>query len=284
MHGSMRDEDFERLMDAWAEAEVDAAPEMRPTAEMYRRVRARQQRRPWSLLASRPAIAVASAAALILAVVLFAILLRPSMPPQPPPTQVLAYVGLREGYTGERGVVTTPPSPPAKGPKGEQAFFRRLWFQVQGPDAPSATSFDVLLPQDAPVPLTSTDNYRLLLEPSREAYVYVYQLSPDGVLAPLFPDGAYSPAQNPLEAGLTGYLPAEPNWFYLAEGAGEERLYVVASGEPLPDLEDLVRRYSGERDPAGQRALLSSLLDRLATLVEAPSEEAAGWIFRFGRR
>jgi hypothetical protein len=280
----MKDEDFERLMDAWADTEVGSSPEVRPTAEMYRMVQNRQRRRPWFPAVSRPAIAAASAIAVVVVVVLLTVLLRPPVPPRVPPTQVVAYLGQREGYGGERGIVTTPPPPPGKGPKGEPVFFRRLWFQVQREGAQFVVSLDVLIPPEGMVTLTSMDNYRLLQEPSREAYVYVYQLSSDDLIALLFRNEAYSPVQNPLKAGVTHYLPAEPNWFYLAEGAGEERLYIVASSDPLPDLDDLYLQYSQGQGAPGQQEVLSNLLDRLDTLVESPSEAAAGWKFIFTHR
>jgi len=37
----MKDDDFQRTMEAWAEHEIESAPEVHPTPEMYRMVRAR---------------------------------------------------------------------------------------------------------------------------------------------------------------------------------------------------------------------------------------------------
>ena len=49
----MRDEDLEKLMERWADHEIASAPEMHPTADMYRMVRAKTRRNRFSVLFAR---------------------------------------------------------------------------------------------------------------------------------------------------------------------------------------------------------------------------------------
>jgi len=61
---------------------------------------------------------------------------------------------------------------------------------------------------------------------------------------------------------------------------GEERLYVIATVQRSQDLEDSYARYSRKQDDAEKQ----SLLDALQPIVEAPSDDVAGWLFNFEHR
>jgi hypothetical protein len=280
----MSDEDFERTLDEWADHQIESAPEIRPTEEMYSLVRARGQGKPWSLASSKPAMVAMALASLALIVVLYALLIRPATLPGMPPDQEIAYVGQREGAAGKGVVVHEPVVPKGRGPKKESIFFNRLWFQFQEQGSQAVESVDLQLPQEGRVTLTSADNYRLLIEPSEGTHVYLFQLSPDNHLARLFPNEVYAPAQNPLSPGETLHLPAAPNWLYLGDGRGEERLYVVASAQPIGNLERLYAQYSQADDDTKRQRLLSSLLDMLETGADTSPEEAAGWVFIIGHQ
>jgi hypothetical protein len=145
-------------------------------------------------------------------------------------------------------------------------------FQKQG--ARFIEAIDLQAPPKETITLTSADNYRLLSTPARDGYVYAFQLTPSNTLVQLFPNAAYSAAENPLRRGQTHYVPTEPNWFYVGQEQGKERLYVVASTGPMLDLEDLYARYSRAADEKHKQEILSSLLEQLET---APD----GWVFVF---
>lgn len=278
----MGDEELEKLMEAWAEKETASAPELRPTAEMYRLVRLKGQRKPRPFVFSRPALAAAGLAGLVLVVVLLVVVMGPRVFPDLVPGQHVAYVGLREGPVGDGGIVVKEPVVP-KGPGKGQQPFSRLWFQIWRQDLPYVESVDLQVPQEEVVRLTPADNYRLLLEPLEARHVYVFQETAAGILARLFPNEGYTTLQNPLAAGQAAYLPAEPNWFYLGEEKGEERLYVVASAQPMQELEAQYARYSQAEDEVEKQALLASLLETLATVEEA-RPEAGGWVFVLERQ
>lgn len=87
------------------------------------------------------------------------------------------------------------------------------------------------------------------LKVSRPAFVYLFQKSPDGTLNVLFPDQRI-PLKNPIAARADLRIPAGDASFRLNEkDIGTERVYVVASLEPLASF-----GQSADRVAAGQRA------------------------------
>jgi hypothetical protein len=281
----MRDNDFEKVMDTWADDETESAPDMRPTADMYRMVRAKREGKPSFFLGSRWAALGTAMAGLVVLALAYTLVFHPSIFPRAPSGQEVAWVGQREGFASEKGVIAEEPTvPPRKGPKKGPIAFEQLVFHFQEQDSWFIQGIDLQAPREETLALTSADNYRLLLEPIGDRYVYVFQLTSAGILLKLFPNETYSSAQNPLRQGQTYYLPSEPNWFYLGQGEGEESLYVVASVRPMHDLEDLYAQYNRADDGMDKQQALSTLLNALETIEEAHPEEAAGWVFAFDHR
>jgi hypothetical protein len=271
-------------MEAWADCETASAPAMYPTAEMYRMVQARRRRGlPFLLPTHRVALATAAASLAFLA--LLCVRIVDPLGLFPPPVRHVTVVALRAGFPSEKGIVERPTVGPARnGPKGQVAFFERLSFQFQQSDSRFVIAVDVRGPQEESIVLTSADNYRLVLEPTDDGCVYVFQLTSSDSLVQLFPNEAYHPARNPLLQGQTYYLPAEPNWFYLGEGAGEERLHIIAAHEPVPELERLYASYSQATGTRERQRLRSSLLEVLHSMERIRDGETAGWVFAFQHR
>lgn len=269
----MRDQDFERIMESWAEHETASAPDLHPTVDLYQMVRARRKRRS-VFPAFSPRLTLSTAAAsLTLFVVAYILLFQPSMRSGAPSGQRVAFVGQREGFAPGKGVVVRGVTP-EKGKGHGSTPFEQLLFHFQKQDARFIEAIDLQAPPKETLTLTSADNYRLFLAPARDGYVTIFQLTSFNTLVKLFPNEAYSAAQNPLQRGQTHYVPAEPNWFYLGQDPGKERLYVVAATGPLPDLEDLYARYSQADGDTDKQEILSSLLEQLEA---APD----GWVFVF---
>ena len=279
----MRDDQFEKALDTWAESELESAPNLRPTAEMVRLVQAKQEPRRALPISSRWAMAGAGAAGILLIVALFALLLRSGVIPGYPPTPEPALIAQR---VGPAEVETTIVKGEGKG-EGEKghvpalAAFRQIVFEIQRHDSPTVQAVNLLNPPKELLILTPDDNYRLVLEPVEESHVYVYQLTSSGSLVQLFPNPAYSTRPNPLPPGQSTVLPAGPNWLYLDGVPGEERLYVVASPQPLPRLDDLYARYTQEPDAASKHKLLSNWFDWFRTMTEARPDRVRVLAFVF---
>jgi hypothetical protein len=257
---------------------------MRPTADMYRMVQARQKRKPFSLVFSRWAMAGTAIASLVALAILYAVLFRPSTLSDLPSGQAVALVGQREGFGSEKGVVVKEPSSPGKGPKKGPAVLSQLVFYFQKQDSRFVQGIDLKVPQAETITLTSADNYHLSLEPAEDCYAFIFQLTSSGILVKLFPNETHSPLQNPLQQGRVYRLPSDPNWFYLGENKGQERLYVVALAQPIQDLEDLYAQYEQADDESDEQETLSILLDRLKDIQETHPEKGVVWVFVFGHQ
>jgi hypothetical protein len=261
----MRDDEFKKAMESWAESETESAPDLRPTPEMVRLVQAKQEPRRALPISSRWAVAGAAVAGLLLIAAAFVLILRSGATPGYLPTPEGTLIAQRVGpdVVQMTTVVRGGKGQGEKGPSRGQAAFQQLVFELQRQDSPVVQTVDLLNPPGESPTLTPADNYRLVLEPVEERHVHVYQLTSPGRLARLFPNPAYSEVLNPLPAGQLMMLPADPNWLFLDGPPGQERLYIVASPQPLQALDDLYAQYSQGPDAASRDETLSDLLDLL---------------------
>jgi hypothetical protein len=267
----MKDENFEKTMDKWAAHEVESAPQMRPTEEMYRMIEARKRRGLLSIRMQRVLVGVA-AACLVLAVIVVPTVLYLSDQDYEPS------VGLRQVSVPEPDVIIKQPTRRG-GPKKGAISFRQLMLHYQKADSQSVHGFDIRFPQEEKITLTSDDNYRLVMQTVGERHVYVYQLDSCGELMKLFPNNIYTIVQNPLQQEQRYYLPSDPNWFHLGEEKGEERIYVVASPQPIPKLDELYAQYDKTANEPGRQESLSYLLKELNG--ELSGEDIVVWMLVF---
>jgi hypothetical protein len=280
----MNDQDFDKSLDEWVAHESGAAPEMRPTAEMYHLVRSRKRARPLSVWGIAGTLAVA----LVVIAVIYAMLYQPAV--VSPPGHEIAYVQIREGYVREKGgEAASTPTPPEKGGVRGSFLLRQLSFQIQHPQSALVDSVDMLAGSTAEMHLTSEQNYRIYFEADADTYAYVFQVTTTGKIIQLFPNEAYSALDNPVRKGGMVYAPAEPNWFYLSADVpadaleGENRIYVIASSEALRELEDLYSRYSQVEESAEREGLQAKLIQTLDAL-DAVEPQAAVWMLSFAHR
>lgn len=272
----MSDQEFEKTMDTWAVQEMDAAPDMRPTAEMVRLVRAKRKRRPLSLFRPRWALAALVVIALLL---LYVAVLRPAFLFDRPLTRQLAYVGQRAGFGDEKDIVVRTPIPKGKGgPEKGAAFFTQFMLELDRAEASHVVGIDLGAVREETTSLTFSDNYRLILEPAQMCSLYVFQHTSSGFLVKLFPGETYSAVQNPLSSGQRVYLPSEPNWLYVSEDQGRDRLYVVASAQRLHDLETMYAQYVQADDISSKQEALDSLLARLDGFGAVRFQEVSKWL------
>lgn len=276
----MSDNEFDKTLDAWADQEAASAPDMRPTQEMYRLVRARAKRR-LSLALPRWTTVGAAAASLVVLTIVSTLILYPTILVRTPSESQLTYIKQREGFAAHKGGPVRE-TPTGKGPQRGSACLQPL-FQIQKQDAQFVEEIDLRSPPTEPISLTAEDNYRLLLEPVGDCYVYAFQLTSSGELVKLYPNEAYSAALNPLRQGQPVYVPSQPIWLYVDGKTGQERLHVIASAQPLQALDDLYMQYSQARKPRKPQAL-ADLLECIDPTKETFLEHASGWTLYFDRQ
>jgi hypothetical protein len=106
-------------------------------------------------------------------------------------------------------------------------------------------------------PLPTDSRLAFSVRVSADAYVYVFQASPDGSLAVLFPNDKIG-TKNPLAGGTTSRIPPGHGSFHLNDkDLGIENVYVAASRKEIGRLGDaLARVNSGQvTSLAGDEAL-----------------------------
>lgn len=107
--------------------------------------------------------------------------------------------------------------------------------------------------------LTARDNYRVSFTPARDGYVYVYQVDAAGNASSVYPNAAYSAAQNPVKAKQRYTVPEGQQWLSLDEQVGDREIVVLGTERELGDPKTVVvGLLDGERAPAGTRADLAS--------------------------
>ena len=279
----MRDREFQKAIETWAEAEIESAPELRPTPEMVRLVQAKQEPHHARPVPSRWAMAAVTVAGILLIVALSALILRSGLIPGYGPAPEATLIAQRVGPDAIQTTIVRGEGKGAgeKGASRGMSTWRQLLFEVQRPDSPSVQAVDLLDPPEETVVLTQADNYRLSLELVEERHVYVYQYTTSGSLVRLFPNPAYSTAENPLPPGQLTRIPVEPNWLYLDGSSGEERLYVIAAAQPLRKLEDIYTEYTKETDEAIKREYVPVFFDRLQTIIDMEPDHVDATGFNF---
>jgi len=290
----VKDRDVDAILKKWAEYETISAPDLSPIPTMYQALRTlKPAGKPQPFFRRWLALSAAAAALLILAVIYPAFF----GPPLGPPVwsgRDLEFVGLREIHISKKGAARTPAvekgAPqaeavaPRRGEKGPAHLFRRLEFQFRTEHSPAIVSLDFRGPREEAVGLTPADSYRLLMEPVDDLHMYVFQLTPPGILVGLFPNEIYGPSRNPLSGKMAHHLPSEANWFNLGRHRGEERLYLLASPEPLGDLERLYEEYTAEISQSRRAAVLSELLGLFDSIMAGDRDQASGWMLPFQHR
>lgn len=86
------------------------------------------------------------------------------------------------------------------------------------------------------------DRIRISLEPNVDGYVYVFHTENDGPPEMIYPDARLEGGENWIEAHVPVDIPStieadeRLRWFQFYGNAGTERLYVVVTRDPLPEV------------------------------------------------
>ena len=93
--------------------------------------------------------------------------------------------------------------------------------------------------------LHSGDQIKVLFTANRDCYVYIFQFGSTGLASTIFPDPNIA-VSNPVRGGGKLYIPPDNQWYYLDNNPGRESLYLVASLQPITDLDRVIYQLRTE--------------------------------------
>ncbi|HYM09929.1 MAG TPA: DUF4384 domain-containing protein, partial [Bryobacterales bacterium] len=121
----------------------------------------------------------------------------------------------------------------------------------------------------------SGDRIRLSIEANDTAHLYIVQRGSSGNWSLLFPSPEISGGENLIERGKHYEIPAG-HWFAFDEQPGTEKLFVVLSRGPQPDLEKMIYALrEGETKPSktllaeNTRSIDDAVVGRIRSQVAA---------------
>jgi len=108
------------------------------------------------------------------------------------------------------------------------------------------------------------DKLRLSLMSNEKGYLYIVQQGSSGTWSPLFPSPEINAGKNLIEAGRKYEIPSGPGeGFILDETAGEEKIFIMLTRQPQPDLEKVVMslRQAKPGEPKGPQVAQTHPID-----------------------
>lgn len=106
-------------------------------------------------------------------------------------------------------------------------------------------------------PMAAGDEFRVVFSTSADGYAYVLTRDVRGEISILFPGRALKNASR-VRAGELHVAPADGGWWEFDQGAGPDRIYVVASYDPVENLESLADEREDSAD--ARQSLLDSTI------------------------
>jgi hypothetical protein len=257
----MTDEKFDKRLENWVEMETKAAPEMRPSTEMYRLVESKGGRVRTAKIQQRRVVAVGFAfTALIILIIGGIILGYPTSWFRSETLQIVAIVEQRQGSN-------IYPELPEKGKGRIDPSFQLLIFQVFRGDDGTTESLDLSEPSTEWVRLTTKDDFRLLIQPFQSRYLYIYLINPNGDYQALHLEDGF----NPLHPVVRTLLPSQPDWFYLSGKNKTYQLVLVTDTNAIPELEVLDDQYLQLASDPEAEPIRSNLSESLESIIRSGS-------------
>ena len=107
--------------------------------------------------------------------------------------------------------------------------------------------------------LRGGDQVRIVFSPSADGHAYVMSRDLRGEIAVLFPARALR-ADSRVRAGDLYEAPVEGGWFPVDDGSGLQTLYVLASYDPIENLESMIEERDEESSSQARLTLLSTTI------------------------
>jgi len=117
------------------------------------------------------------------------------------------------------------------------------------------------------------DRIQINVETNWPGYLYIVTQGSSGTWKPMFPSPEVADGNNRVEGWRTSVLPSPKTRILFDEQKGIEKLFVVFSREPEPDLEKMIYSLQGDKttptaDPAPQPAQPQKLLMASAAAID----------------
>jgi hypothetical protein len=283
----MAKDDFDRLMEKWVDHETRSVPDLHPSQEMYRLVESTRQTKGVHLIrAGWKQIAIASVSLMVL-VITFLLVTRPSIFFDRQPEAAVAYLPVQSGPEIDKEVIVLAPRPPEKGVRtepGEPQLFDQIVLQTYLPGAMAVESFDLRYPLRSQLVITAEHLHRMQIESKLELYLYIYHFNPLGEPGQLFPNPVYCPIGNPVHSGERFTIPEEPDWFSILGEVGQHRIVLVASPDPIHQLDDLYLTYLQGKQGLERESALTAFSTYLQNIFTQPAGDIQVWAYPFNLR
>jgi hypothetical protein len=271
---TIKNESFEKRMEAWATQQAEESPQLEPTPEMIRLVEVKRRERPQPFPLPRWShVAVALSAAVII-LTTYISLYKPDLLFKTSP-EAFTYVARRQVSISEVRHNTLEGVPPDQGKGRGPEIYQQLDMQVHRGAENRIDSLDLRYQLDQPLTLTPKDSYRILLKAKKERVLYLFLRSPSGEFQALI--NPFSLQVLPAKEKI--FLPTKPDWFYLLGEPGEYQLYLVSIPERESELERLYLQHTTSRKPEQVAIAASALQSYLSTIGYSP--ETAIWQLSF---
>jgi hypothetical protein len=136
------------------------------------------------------------------------------------------------------------------------------------------------------VAISPGDLFKIIIQPVKNAFIYLFLLDASENLQLLFPD-RFTDFDSLSYLNAQTFIPTGENWFTLDSAQGTERFYLLASYKRLSSLESLTLAYQkaakGKNSPdAARQAVLDEIsrlrraYSQLTTAAEKPVTIAGG--------
>jgi hypothetical protein len=155
--------------------------------------------------------------------------------------------------------ISQPQTPPAKGPDNNKKSTKPL-VTVSVSPAPLGLRYSVLKRDEAgkfqevnsDANFHSGDRIRVQVETNSSGYLYVVSQGSSGAWKLLFPSADVAGGSNLIQKGDTRVLPSagDTGWWRFTDQPGVEKLFVVLTRQPEPDLDKLIYSMGAPRNNA----------------------------------
>jgi len=156
---------------------------------------------------------------------------RPPSPPKPP----------RKSVTPPKAPVTGQTATPPVAPPDHPAANAPLGLRYSVLKLSGTTPLEV----PADTVFHTGDHAQLKVEANTPGYLYVISQGTTGTWKPIFPSPEVEKGDNHVEALHSYTLPSEDQQIGFDENSGPEKLFIVLSRQPEPDLEKLIYSLKG---------------------------------------